>query len=264
MISFEDLVVHQQRRNILNSVSGRIHRGVLTGIIGPNGAGKSTLARALLGLQSCSGRIRVKGQDIKTMARSDLAKTIAYLPQGQILHWPLSVERLVSLGRLPHLAPLSSIRPADQQAIERAMEQTGVTAMRARDATQLSGGERARVMLARALACEAPVLIADEPLASLDPGFQLDVIALLKEQSQLGAAVVCVLHDLDIALRYCDRLILLAEGRILAEGTVDQVLTAANLRTAFGIEAAIDHAGSRPSLSITGRIPSVSVSNSVF
>lgn len=251
MIRFSSLSVTQAHTPILTSVSGHIPRGQLTGIIGPNGAGKSTLARALLGLLPSSGDIDIDGQPLGSFTRPALAKTIAYLPQGQMLHWPLSVERLVSLGRLPHLGPLSRIQPSDQRAIDWAMEQTGTLGLRTRCAAALSGGERARVLLARALACEAPMLIADEPLASLDPGYQLDVIALLKSQSEQGTSVACVLHDLGMALRYCDHLILLVNGQILAQGGSEHVLTPAHLATAFGIRADVDHAAK--TLTILGR-----------
>lgn len=251
MIRFSNLSVTQAHTPILTGVSGHIPRGQLTGIIGPNGAGKSTLARALLGLLPSHGDIDIDGQSLASFTRPALAKTAAYLPQGQMLHWPLSVERLVSLGRLPHLGPLSRIQPSDQHAIDWAMEQTGTRSLRHRCATSLSGGERARALLARALACQAPLLIADEPLASLDPGYQLDVIALLQSQSEQGTTVACVLHDLGMALRYCDHLILLVDGQILAQGKCEQVLTPAHLSAAFGIDADIDHQAK--TLSIKGR-----------
>lgn len=251
MIRFSNLSVHQSRTPILTGISGHIPRAQLTGIIGPNGAGKSTLARALLGLLPSSGDIAINDQPLSTYTRPALAKTIAYLPQGQMLHWPLSVERLVSLGRLPHLGPLSRIQPSDQQAIDRAMEQSGTLSLRDRCVTALSGGERARALLARALACQAPMLVADEPLASLDPGYQLDVMTLLKSQSEQGMTIACVLHDLGMALRFCDHLILLVDGKILSQGPSQHVLTPAHLAAAFGINAHIDPANN--SLTITGR-----------
>lgn len=253
MITFQSLTVRRKRQIILDDISGHFPAGQLTGIIGPNGAGKSTLARALLGLMRYEGRVALQGQDIAGLSPTQLALRIAYLPQGQILHWPLSVERLVSLGRLPHLAPLSTLNPADSLAIEQAMERTGVLAMRGRDATQLSGGERARVLLARALASEAPALIVDEPLASLDPGYQLDVMDLLRRESQRGAMVACVLHDLDMALRYCDRLILLHQGRILSAGAPMEVLTPDHLRISFGIAAQVQTHDGDKMLVISGR-----------
>lgn len=240
------------RRAVVSDISARFEGGRLTGVIGPNGAGKSTLARAMLGLVPHSGRITVDDRDLASLAVTERARTIAYLPQGQTLHWPLSVERLVGLGRLPHLAPLSRISDRDLAAIEDAMRRAEVTALRSRVATELSGGERARVMLARALAVQAPVLVVDEPLASLDPGHQIDVMALLTQEARGGATVVAVLHDLTLAARYCDRLLLLDQGSAVAEGVPADVLTTENIRTAYGVEAEVTHSP-RPLVTVLGR-----------
>ncbi|WP_380872233.1 ABC transporter [Sphingomonas sp. DBB INV C78] len=242
-INIEALDVALGRRSVLHGVSTTLEPGALIGVVGPNGAGKSTLVRALLGLvPATAGAVRVDGVPVDHIPRSDLARRIAYLPQGQTLHWPLTVERLVALGRLPHLAPFSRIGEADRIAIERAILQADVGHLRDRPATELSGGERARVLLARTLAVEASALIADEPLAALDPGHQLEVMALLKRQAQAGALVVAVLHDLTLAARHCDRLILLHEGRLVANGPPDAVLTAGRLATVYGIRAWIGEA----------------------
>lgn len=242
MIAIEGLAVALGRRPVLRGVDAMLSPGALIGVIGPNGAGKSTLVRALLGLVPATGRVRIDGVDVTEIPRADLAKRIAYLPQGQTLHWPLTVERLVALGRLPHLAPFSRIGDADRAAIDRAIMQADVDHLRERVATELSGGERARVLLARALAVEASALVADEPLAALDPGHQLEVMALLKRQAEAGALVVAVLHDLTMAARHCDRLLLLHEGRLVADGPPDAVLTAERLAEVYGIRAWIGEA----------------------
>ncbi|HEX7782226.1 MAG TPA: ABC transporter ATP-binding protein [Sphingobium sp.] len=237
-IAIEDLHLSLDKQSVLRGVDARLEGGMLIGVIGPNGAGKSTLARTILGLQRpCRGRVTIDDEDVTTLTRARIARTIAYLPQGQTLHWPLAVERLVALGRLPHLAPFSHISDADRDAIDRAMTKADVLALRERTATQLSGGERARVLLARALAVEAPVLIADEPLASLDPGHQLEVMDLLKAQARGGVTVIAVLHDLTLAARFCDRLILLDRGQIAADGDPADVLNAQNLAQVYGIRA---------------------------
>jgi len=252
-LAVEHVGVKLGRRIVLHDVSASLSSGEIVGIVGPNGAGKSTLARAMLALIPASGRVLVDGQDAAHMRRADLARLIAYLPQGQSLHWPLSVERLVGLGRLPHLGPMSRIGDDDAAAIERAMERADVLALRDRVATELSGGERARVLLARALAVEAPALIADEPLASLDPGHQIDVMELLKSEVGDGRLVVAVLHDLTMAARYCDRLVLIAGGAIVADGTPETVLSPDNLRTVYGVEARIDLNGAWPTVTTLGR-----------
>ncbi|WP_439567889.1 ABC transporter ATP-binding protein [Sphingopyxis sp.] len=241
------------RRTVVRDVSAEFGPGTLTAIVGPNGAGKSTLARAMLALVPATGKIRVDGVDAATMPRADLARRIAYVPQGQLLHWPLTVERLVGLGRLPHLAPMSRIGAADTAAIERAMERADVLDLRDRIATELSGGERARVLFARALAVEAAALIADEPLASLDPGHQIDVMDMLRAEAAGGALVIAVLHDLTLAARYCDRLLLIDAGRIVADGTPAEVLTAERLRAVYGIDARVETGGDWPTITTFGR-----------
>ena len=225
-LSLDNVSVNLGRRPVLNAVTATLSPGELIGIVGPNGAGKSTLVRSLLGLlRPVGGMVALDGHGVADMPRRQVARAIAYLPQGQTLHWPLSVERLVALGRLPHLGPMSRITAADYAVIEDAMARADVIGLRDRIATELSGGERARVLLARALAVEAPGLIADEPLASLDPGHQIDVLELLAREAQAGRMVVAVLHDLTMAARYCDRLLLLNGGRLVADGKPLDVLT---------------------------------------
>jgi len=237
-LACEGLAVALGGRVVLEGAGAAFAPGGLVGVIGPNGAGKSTLARALAGLlPAAAGRVTLDGRDIAAIPRAEVACRIAYLPQGQTLHWPLSVERLVALGRLPHLAPFQRIGPEDAAAIDRAMALTEVTHLRTRVATELSGGERARVLLARALAVEAPVLMVDEPLAALDPGHQLDMMALLKAQAVEGALVIAVLHDLGLAARHCERLLLLDRGRLVADGPAGDVLAPERLAAVFGIHA---------------------------
>jgi iron complex transport system ATP-binding protein len=239
-----DLTVALGNRPVLDDVSARFDGGALIGIIGPNGAGKSTLVRALLGLvPPASGSVTLDDAPLATIPRAKIARHIAYLPQGQTLHWPLTVERIVALGRLPHLAPFSRLSDADVAAVERAMATTDVLHLRDRTATDLSGGERARVLLARALAVEAPALIVDEPLASLDPGHQLEIMALLAGLAATGTLVIAVLHDLGLAARHCDRLLLVDRGRIAGDGPPRSVLTPEALSTAFGIQAWIGEVG---------------------
>ncbi|WP_167104660.1 ATP-binding cassette domain-containing protein [Sphingomonas oligoaromativorans] len=253
-IRIEALDVALGDRRVLAGIDTEMTGGGLIGVIGPNGAGKSTLARAMLGLlKPLSGRVLLDGAEVGTLRPADRARTIAYLPQGQTLHWPLSVERLVALGRMPHLAPFSRLSAADTAAIEAAMAATGTLDLRTRDATELSGGERARVMLARALAVEAQALIADEPLASLDPSHQMEMMELLAERARAGTLVVVVLHDLTMAARFCDRLLLLSQGRLMADGSPDTVLTDAALAEVYGITAWRGTAGGTPLLVPLGR-----------
>jgi iron complex transport system ATP-binding protein len=158
----------------------------------------------------------------------------------------LTVERLVSLGRLPHLAPFARPGRGDADAIARALARTDMLGLRDRPIDALSGGERARALLARALAVEAPVLLADEPLAALDPAHQIAVMRLLRAEADRGATVIAVLHDLTLAARHCDRLLLLNEGRLVGDGAPRDVLTTARLAVVYGITAWIGEAGGGP------------------
>ena len=251
------LSVRLGRHPAVSGVSAALEPGQLVGIIGPNGAGKSTLIRALLGLvRADGGAVSIDDTPIASLPRKDVARRVAYLPQGQTLHWPLMVERLVALGRMPHLGPLSRLSPEDEAMIDAALARADVLHLKGRIATELSGGERARVLLARALAVGAPALIADEPLAALDPGHQLDVMDLLKGEARAGSLVVTVLHDLGMAARYCDRLLLMDKGRLVADGKPMEVLTEQSLAQVYGISACIEADGEWPLILPTGRIKS--------
>ena len=169
-----------------------------------------------------------------TLAPRIRARTIAYLAQGASIDWPIRVDEVVALGRLPYASRFGAGADA-AHAVAAAMDAAGVTALAGRRADTLSGGERMRVLLARALAVGAPFLLADEPLTALDPHHQLQAMELLRRTARAGTAVTIVLHDLTLASRFCDRLVLLAEGRALCAGSPEQVLTDARIARAFGV-----------------------------
>lgn len=209
----------------------------MVGLIGPNGSGKTTLVRVLANLlRPDRGDVRYAGEDRAAIVANELARNIAYLAQGGDVHWPMRVEALVALGRLPHRKQFRKLSANDRSAIERALDAADVSALRDRTMNQLSGGERMRVLLARALAVEGKILLADEPVAALDPLHQLHVMDLLRRKVAGGGGVVVVLHDLSLAARYCDRLVLLSDGKVLAAGKPDAVLTDENIAAAFGVE----------------------------
>ena len=198
--------------------------GGLVGLIGANGAGKTTLLRALAGLIPAQGSVRLENAPLRELSSRSRARHLAYLPQNAAAHWPLSARQLVALGRLPHRPPLGNLTLDDQRAVDWAMSAVDVSHLGERAVTTLSGGERARVLLARALAVEAAVLMVDEPIASLDPYHQLLIMEVLKDYAQRIGLVISVLHDLTLAARFCHRLVLVHEGSIAADGTADQVL----------------------------------------
>jgi iron complex transport system ATP-binding protein len=247
LLGASDVSVAFNGHKVVDRVSVTLARGELVGLIGPNGAGKTTLIRTLAGvLAPTAGTVRFDGRPIADMPRRELARRLAYMAQGADCHWPLTVERVVALGRLPHLAPWQRPGEDDRRAIRAALEAADMTGFAGRRATSLSAGERARALLARALAVEPAALLADEPVAALDPGHQLDLMTLLHRRARDGAAVVVVLHDLSLAARFCHRLVLLHRSRVLAEGAPETVLTAATLAEAYGIEALIGRQDGEP------------------
>ena len=238
VVRAEAVTVRKGGRAILDGVGIAAPAGEVVGLIGPNGAGKTTLMRVLCRLQRPdAGAVFVAGQDVRSLSRRRLARSVAYLAQGTECHWPLSVERVVALGRHPHLGPWQRPGADDSRAIGNAMREADVESLAARPLDTLSGGERARALLARALAVEALAILADEPVAQLDSYHQLQVMEVFRRRAAAGAAVVLVLHDLSLAARFCDRLVLLCAGRLIAAGLPARVLEPANLEAAYAIRA---------------------------
>jgi iron complex transport system ATP-binding protein len=238
----------------VDGVSVDVRPGELLGLVGPNGAGKSTLLRLLAGLLAPQqGTVTQDGAPLASLSIERRARRIGYLAQAGEVHWPLSVERLVALGRLPHLSPWRQGSAADRAAIARAMDACDVTRFAGRTVATLSGGERARVLLARALAVEPAVLLADEPAAGLDPHHQLRVMDLVRERAQAGMAVVVVLHDLGMALRTCDRVLLMDRGRAVACGPAADVLDEEAIARVYDVGAEIGALSGRPVLSLWRR-----------
>lgn len=223
---------------ILKNISATLNRGEMVGLIGPNGAGKSSLLRSILGLVDIkNGEILIDDKNIADLSLKERAKNMSYAAQGAPVHWPLTVEHIVGLGRVPHLNPWQKLTSDDEIAIEGAMERTDCIHLKERLVTTLSGGERARVLLARVLATDALYVMADEPVASLDPAHQLQVMTILKNLTKSNSGVLVVMHDLSLALRFCDRIILLNEGEILGQDTPEIILNDENLATIFNIRA---------------------------
>lgn len=229
----DNLTVTLNGRRVVDAASLAAPRGVVTGLLGPNGAGKTSVLRGVLGLlPGYGGRVLLDGTDLGALSLPERARRMAYLPQGGVVHWPLLVEALIALGRLPHGGRQT---PEDEAVIEAAMRAADVRHLRGRSVSTLSGGERVRVMLARALATDGDVLIADEPVAMLDPLHALQVMETLRRQAESGRVVVVVLHDLALAARYCGHLVLMHQGRVAAAGTASEVLTAHNLGRVYGV-----------------------------
>ncbi|MFQ5534625.1 MAG: ABC transporter ATP-binding protein [Sphingomonadales bacterium] len=237
-LKVEDISVKLGDKVVLGNVSFHVDQGELVGLIGPNGAGKTTLIRTLTGLQTVEcGVVRLDDQPLARIDRRALARAVAYLPNGAPCHWPITVRQVVALGRLPHARGWRDRDQADNDAIADAMTATDVSHLCDRKVSALSSGERVRVLLARAIAAEPDILLADEPTTSLDPFHQLHVMELLRERATGGEGVVAVMHDLSLAARFCHRIVLIQDGRLVANGAPADVLTADNIRSAYGVEA---------------------------
>ncbi len=226
LLSIDHLSLTLRGRPVLNDVTLSIGPGELVGLLGPNGAGKTSLMRAAQGLLPADGTASLAG-----LSPHDRARAVAWLPQQREIAWPITVERLVALGRTPYGRQTAQDRAITDAAIAR----MDLDPFRQRAASRLSGGEQARVLLARALAQDTPLLMADEPAAGLDPAHQISTMEVFADLAREGRSVFVSLHDLGLAARHCTRLVLMVEGRILADGPPDAVLTPDLMARAFGI-----------------------------
>jgi iron complex transport system ATP-binding protein len=237
-LTARDLNVKLAGRAVLSDISLSLSSGQMVALVGPNGAGKTTLLRALAGLLPSDGAVDVGGDALSALSLRDRAKRFGYLPQGHLVHWPLPVRDIVALGRYPHGATdPARLTPGDAEAVLRAMQAADVVEFSARRVTELSGGERSRVALARVFAVEAPVILADEPTASLDPRHQIDVMKGLRAAADRGTLVIVVTHDLGLAGRFADSVLVLSQGRLVAQGAPADALSEQVMADVFRVSA---------------------------
>jgi iron complex transport system ATP-binding protein len=231
-LAVRDLSVDLGRRTVLSGVSAAFRPGTVNAVCGPNGAGKTTLLRAALGLISPeAGAVALFGDDPRRLPPQERARRIAYLPQERRVAWGLTARAVAALG-----APLSPNAEADDRALA-ALDRVGLSALADRGVFEMSGGERARVLLARLLVAQAPVLVLDEPIAGLDPEAQLLTLDLLREEAAKGATVVATLHDLGLAGRFADRFLVLDAGCLAADGPFREALSREVLAEVFRLDA---------------------------
>ncbi|NLG26106.1 MAG: heme ABC transporter ATP-binding protein [Clostridiales bacterium] len=237
MLEIEKATFRYGERAVLNDISAAFRPGEVAGVIGPNGSGKSTLIRLLAGeLKPAAGRVLLDGAPLARLRVAEVARRIALVPQHSRASFEFTALDVVLMGRTPYLGRFGVETERDRTLAIRAMERLGVAPLADRPASHISGGEWQRVVVARALCQDTPVMLLDEPVSSLDIRHQLDVMALMRALAQdAGKAIVCVLHDLNLAAHYCDRLALMSAGRIEYAGAPGDVLTEAAIARVYGV-----------------------------
>ena len=240
LLSARDLSVSLGGRSVLTSVGFRVEDGERIALVGPNGSGKTTLLRAIAGLIPYRGALELRGQDVRQWEPRARAREVALVRQQVGLAVDFTAREIVGLGRAPHLGWTQALRPGDRSRVDDALDALDLGALAGRPVTQLSGGEQQRVLLAQALAQDAPLLLLDEPTAHLDVRHQLDLLARVQTLADHGRTVIAALHDLELAARFADRLWVLADGRLAADGPPADVLTPPLLRRVFGVEADVE------------------------
>jgi iron complex transport system ATP-binding protein len=259
LLEAHDLTIGYNGEPVLREVSLAAARGQLVGIVGPNGSGKSTLVRSLSRvLPPLSGRVLLDAADIYRMTARELARRLAVVPQDNQVAFDFPVREVVLMGRAPHLSRFGLERPQDYAIADEAMRLTHTEVFAHRPITSLSGGERQRCMIARALAQQPEVLLLDEPTAHLDINHQIEILDLTRRlTAERGLATLVVLHDLNLASQYCDHLVLVAQGRTLAEGTPQEVVTESRIRAAYGadVHVRLHPTSGRPYVTLLSRLP---------
>ena len=245
-LSCSNICFSYTKKPFLENISLTFNPGQFVGLIGANGAGKSTLLQLFLGLiNPQSGLVLINGKNIHSQKRKEIAKQLAFVPQSIELPYAFCVRELVAMGRNPYLGPFSLETEKDKKLVAEAMQKTDITHLENRLVNTLSGGEKQRVIIARALAQQSPAILLDEPIASLDICHQIETLQLIQSLTQSGKLAITAIHDLNLAANYCDRLILIGEATesktqiIIADGPPKQVLTKKNLANYFSIDADI-------------------------
>lgn len=239
LLKVDNISVTLGGTSIIHDASFTVNTGVFIGLIGPNGAGKTTLLRACLGLLPYTGCISYGASDILELSQNQRAQHVSYLPQNKIVHWDLKVADVVALGRLPCRTSYRGLSDSDRLAIEKAMKQMSVFDLRDRLCLSLSGGELARVLIARCLAQDTPLLLVDEPTAGLDPAHQIALMKCFCDLAEQGYTIISCMHDLSLAGKWCHRLIMLNNGNIFLDDFPERVLSHEHLAKVYGIKVRI-------------------------
>lgn len=261
LLSAKNLAFAYNQQTRLADININCFAGEFIGLIGPNGAGKSTLLQLLLGLLPAQqGQLLLDGQNITQLKRKDIAKQISFVPQSTEMNFSFTAQEVVEMGRNPYLGPFQLASNQDKKFVEEAMLTADVMHLKERNVNQLSGGERQRVIIARALAQQSKTLLLDEPIASLDISHQFETLNLIRTLTQQGKLAITAIHDLNLAARYCTRLLLVGKDQqgnitIIADGTPQQVLNKQNLRKQFLIDADVNLENSSGALQLNNIKP---------
>lgn len=239
-LTISDLTIRAKQATLVDRASTQLNSGELVVLLGPNGAGKTSLIRGALGLiKPASGASELEGRAVSSLSPTERAQQISYLPQIRPLAWPNRVSDVVALGRFSHGATIGRLSDEDQAAVDSALSACDLAHLKDRSADTLSGGELARMHCARAFAANAPLLVADEPIAALDPRHQFRILDLIKSYVDQGGGALLVLHDIELAARYASRLIWMKDGHIVADGPVEDTLSAERLAEVYGVSATV-------------------------
>lgn len=240
-LEIRNLSVRAGKAKIVCKASLRLAQGELVALLGPNGAGKTSLLRSALGLASrASGEALLNGDDSEKLPPMERARRVAYLPQQRPLAWPNTVRDVVALGRFAYGAAPGRLSQMDSVVVERAIRLCDLTGLADRHTDTLSGGELARVHCARAFAADAPLLVADEPVAALDPRHQFRVMDMIRHFVEEGGGALVVLHDIALAARYATRMVWMKDGHVIADGSPEDTLTEDRLADIYGVRARVD------------------------
>ncbi len=240
LLDFRSVDFTYDEKSILSDINCQFNAGEMVGLIGPNGAGKSTLLKLIMAnVKANQGEITLQGKPIRQFSRRELAQKVSLVPQDTDIGYAFSIEEVVAMGRNPHLGRFEPASKKDLDIIQDALQQTGLQSMATRMVNTLSGGERQRVLIARSITQQTPIILFDEATSNLDICHQLEVLELAQQLAHSGRLVICAIHDLNMAARFFDRLILLANNSIQADDKPVEVLTEINLKTCFDIETRV-------------------------